>query len=75
MGESLQAGEAEARAALEDIKMDMTAAVASKLETALSLAKGELKTAIEHALADLNAGKPDGELTNGNWQDIELIMP
>jgi F0F1-type ATP synthase membrane subunit b/b' len=54
-----QPGEAEAQAALEDLKMGMNVDAASKLEAALDLAQGDLKQAIEHALGDLNAGKPE----------------
>jgi FKBP-type peptidyl-prolyl cis-trans isomerase 2 len=58
MGGSPQPGQAQAQAALEELKMGMDTDAASKLEAALGLAQGDLKEAIEHALEDLNAGKP-----------------
>ena len=58
-GESTQPGEAEARAALDDLKLGMSGDAASKLQVALGLAQGDLKEAIEHALTDVNAGKID----------------
>ncbi len=55
-GKSLQPGEVEARSALEDLKMGMAEDAIPKLETALPLAQGNLKEAIEHALEDLRVG-------------------
>lgn len=52
-----QPGEAEVRAALDDLAMGMAGNAIPKLEAALALAPGDLKEAIEHALEDLQAGK------------------
>jgi len=58
-GKSLQPGEVEVRSAFDDLKMGMAEDAISKLETALALAQGNLKEAIEHALEDLKAGNLD----------------
>lgn len=60
MGETpILPGEKEARAALEDLETGAVEAAKAKLEVAQVLAQGDLKEVIEHALGDLNAGKPD----------------
>lgn len=56
---SAQPGEKEARAALDELNMGMSDTAVAKLKVALALAQGDLKQAIEHALEDLAAGKPD----------------
>lgn len=58
-GKPTQPGEMKARSALDDLKMGMAEDAILKLETALALAQGNLKEAIEHALEDLRAGNTD----------------
>lgn len=55
--EAMQPGQQEALAALDEIKMGMAEPALTKLRVALVLAQGELKEAIEHAIADLETGK------------------
>lgn len=57
-GESARPGEKEAMAALAELRRGMVDTAVPKLKVALALASGELKEAIEHALEDLQAGKP-----------------
>jgi cbb3-type cytochrome c oxidase subunit III len=60
MGEEvIQPGHQEALAALDEIKMGMVDSALAKLRVALVLAQGDLKETIEHAIADLEAGKVD----------------
>ena len=51
--------ETEARAALTDLAAGDPAAALPKLHVALALATGPLKEAVEHAIADIEAGKTD----------------
>jgi cbb3-type cytochrome c oxidase subunit III len=57
--ETMQPGQQEALAALDEIKMGMADSALTKLQIALVLAQGELKEAIEHAISDLKAGRVD----------------
>ena len=57
--EAPRPGEAEARAALAELEMGMAEAAVPKLNVALGLAQGDLREAVEHALEDIAAGKPD----------------
>jgi len=56
---STQPGEKEVRAALLDLETGVLDSAMAKLKVAQVLAQGDLKEAIEHALEDVNAGKPD----------------
>jgi len=56
---SVQPGEKEVRAALTDLETGIVDSAMAKLNVAQVLAQGDLKEAIEHALEDVNAGKPD----------------
>ncbi len=66
-------GEIEARAAVADLAAGDPAAALPKLKVALVLATGPLKEAVEHAIADIEAGK--AEEARGVLEEALPAMP